>query len=96
MSKPHPYLPNSVPEIKERMMEEIGISSIDDLYSDIPDELKFRGELDVPGPYSEAEVKNEVSGTLEKNWSLRCPPLPGRWRLAPLRARGGRRDREQS
>ena len=77
MSKPHPYLPNSVPEIKERMMEEIGISSIDELYSDIPDELKFRGELDVPGPYSEAELKNEVSGTLEKNWGLRCPPFLG-------------------
>jgi glycine dehydrogenase subunit 1 len=77
VSKPHPYLPNSVPEIKERMMEEIGIRSIDELYSDIPDDLKFRGELGIPGPYSEAEVKKEVSRTLDKNWSLRCPPFLG-------------------
>ncbi len=77
MNKPHPYLPNSVPEIKEMMMEEIGVRSIDELYSDIPGELKFRGELGIPGPYSEAEVRKEVSGTLEKNWSLRCPPFLG-------------------
>ncbi len=77
MSKPHPYLPNSVPEIKEMMMEEIGVRFIDELYSDIPDELKYRGELGIPGPHSEAEVRTEVSGTLEKNWSLRCPPFLG-------------------
>lgn len=77
MNKPHPYLPNSVPEIKEKMMEEIGIGSIDELFSDIPDELKFHGELDISGPYSEAELRKEVSGTLEKNWSLRCPPFLG-------------------
>ncbi len=77
MSKPHPYLPNSVPEIKEMMMEEIGVRSIDELYSDIPGELKFRGELGISGPYSESEVRTEVSGTLEKNWSLRCPPFLG-------------------
>ena len=77
LSKPHPYLPNSVPEIKERMMDEIGIRSIDELYADIPDELKFRGELDIPGPLSEADVRREVYGTLEKNWGLRCPPFLG-------------------
>ena len=77
MNKPHPYLPNSVPDTKERMMEEIGIKSIDDLYSDIPEAIWFQGELDVPGPYTEAELREEVSATLEKNWSLRCPPFLG-------------------
>ena len=77
MSKPHPYLPNSVPEIREKMMEEIGIRSIDDLYSDIPEELRFDRVLDIPGPKTEAEVREEVSDLLEKNWSLRCPPFLG-------------------
>jgi len=77
VSKPHPYMPNSVPDIKEKMMEEIGIKSIDDLYTDVPEELKFNDELDIPGPYAEAEVRKEVSGILEKNWSLRCPPFLG-------------------
>jgi len=77
LSKPHPYLPNSVPEIREKMMEEIGIRSIDDLYSDVPEELRFDRVLDIPGPKTEAEVREEVSGLLEKNWSLRCPPFLG-------------------
>lgn len=77
MSKIHRYLPNSVPEIKEKMMDEIGVSSIADLYSDIPDELVYKGVLDIPGPSTEAEVKAHVSGLLEENTTLRCPPFMG-------------------
>jgi glycine dehydrogenase subunit 1 len=77
MSRAHPYLPNSVPEIKEKMLEEIGVSSIDDLYANIPENLRFKGELDVPGPYTEQEVKKLVSDTLERNTHLKCPPFLG-------------------
>jgi len=73
----HPYIPNSSPDIKERMMEELGIKSIDDLYSDIPEDLWFTGELDIPGPLTESEVRKSVTETLEKNWSLACPPFLG-------------------
>ena len=77
MSKIHPYLPNSVPDIKERMMKDIGVSSIADLYSDIPDELVYKGELTIPGPLSEAEVKKHVMETLDENTSLKAPPFLG-------------------
>jgi glycine dehydrogenase subunit 1 len=77
LSRPHPYLPNSVPEVKDGMMEAIGIKSIEDLYVDIPESLRFKGELDIPGPYTEAEVRGLVSNTLEKGTSLRCPPFLG-------------------
>ncbi len=77
MSRAHPYLPNSVPEIKEKMMEDIGIKKIDDLYVNIPEKLRFKGELDVPGPYTELEVKKLVSDTLEKNMRLKCAPFLG-------------------
>ncbi len=77
MSRAHPYLPNSVPEIKEKMLEEIGVSSIDDLYANIPEKLRFKGELDVPGPYTEQEVKKLVSETLERNTHLKCAPFLG-------------------
>jgi glycine dehydrogenase subunit 1 len=77
MSRAHPYLPNSVPEIKEKMMDEIGVRSIDDLYVDIPEKLRFKGELNVPGPYTEQEVKKLVSETLEKNTPLKCAPFLG-------------------
>jgi len=77
MSRAHPYLPNSVPEIKAKMMAEIGVESIDDLYVNIPEKLRFKGELQVPGPYTEQEVKKLVSSTLEKNMPLKCPPFLG-------------------
>ena len=77
MNKAHPYLPNSVPEIKEKMMDEIGIKSIDELYSDVPGEMRFGRDLDIHGPLTESEIRDEVSGLLEKNWGLRCPPFLG-------------------
>jgi len=77
VSKVHPYLPNSVSDIKEGMMEALNIHSIDDLFSDIPEELRFDGDLNIPGPFTEAEVKALVLGLLEKNWSLSCAPFLG-------------------
>ena len=77
MSKIHPYLPNSVPEIKEKMMEKIGIDSIDELFSDIPKEFIYDKPLNIPGPKSEVEVKRHVSGLLEENKTLKCPPFLG-------------------
>ena len=67
MEKPHPYLPNSVPDVKEKMMDDIGIESIDELYSDVPEELLYTGTLDIPGPYTEWEVRREISGILERD-----------------------------
>lgn len=77
MSKIHRYLPNSVPEIKEKMMDDIGVPSIADLYSDVPDELVYRENLRIPGPSTEAELKAHVSDRLEENTTLKCPPFMG-------------------
>ena len=77
MSKIHPYLPNSVPEIKEKMMEKIGINNIAELFSDIPKQFVYKNELNIPGPFSEVEVKQHVSGLLEENKTLKCPPFLG-------------------
>ena len=46
----HPYIPNSVPEVQEEMLREIGLKDIDELYSGIPDELKFKGKFNLPEP----------------------------------------------
>ncbi len=77
MSRTWPYIPNSVQEIKERMMEGMGIRSVEELYIDIPEGLRFMGELKIPGPYSEAEVRRMVTALLERNWKFRCPPFLG-------------------
>lgn len=64
----HPYIPNSVPEVQEKMLKEIGLKNIDELYSDIPDELKFKGEFNLPEPLlAECELKRHVQRILSKN-----------------------------
>lgn len=67
----HPYIPNSVPEIKQAMMDRLGISDIEELYSYIPDELRFQGKLDLPAPFlSEIELKRHMGKILGKNISV--------------------------
>jgi glycine dehydrogenase subunit 1 len=64
----YPYIPNSVPEIKAQMLCEIGVQKIEDLYEDIPQRLRFTGELDLPKPFhSEYDLQRHVEGLLAKN-----------------------------
>lgn len=39
------------------MLERIGVSSVDDLYSDVPEAVLFRGEYDLPDGMSEHELR---------------------------------------
>lgn len=64
----HPYIPNSVSEIKNRMMKQIGINDIETLYEDIPKELRIKGKLNLPKPYTaEIDLKRHVSKKLLRN-----------------------------
>jgi len=64
----HPYIPNSVPAVKERMLKEVGAESVEEFYTDIPEGLRFREELDIPEPFlSEYGLRRHVEGILSKN-----------------------------
>lgn len=65
----HPYMPNSVPEIQEEMLKEIGVDRIEDIYkSIIPDDLIYKERLHLPEPiHSEYELKKHVTGILNQN-----------------------------
>jgi glycine dehydrogenase subunit 1 len=64
----HPYIPNSVSEIKKEMMREIGIRDISELYKDIPDKLVLKKKLDLPEKgLPELEVRKHVEALLSKN-----------------------------
>jgi glycine dehydrogenase subunit 1 len=68
----HPYIPNSVPEVKAEMLRELGVSDIEELYQEIPVHLRFKGKLDIPdGLPSEYELKRHVEGILNKNLTCR-------------------------
>lgn len=49
------YLPKSPAERKE-MLAAIGVQSVDELFSRIPERFRLREALNLPGPYSEAEI----------------------------------------
>ncbi len=64
----HPYIPNSVPEVKAKMLEEIGVENIETLYEDIPNHLRFKGQLNLPDAlYSEYDLKRHIDQILSKN-----------------------------
>jgi glycine dehydrogenase subunit 1 len=64
----HPYIPNSVPEVKAQMLAEIGVTDIEELYEDIPESLRFTGRMGLPEPLaSEYALKRHVEGILAKN-----------------------------
>lgn len=64
----HPYIPNSVAGIQEEMLKEIGVKDIEDLYQDIPENLRFKGKMGLPEPMlSEAALKRHVQQILDKN-----------------------------
>ena len=76
MAKPfvHPYIPNSVPEIKDAMLREIGANKIEDLFEDIPERIKLRKKLNLPKMFSEYQVRKTVTAILSKNKTIHDVP----------------------
>ena len=66
----HPYIPNSVPATKQAMLDELGLSSVEEIYAEIPERLRFKGTLDIPPAIlSERALRKHVQGLLDKNTS---------------------------
>lgn len=64
----HPYIPNSVPSVKKEMLDFLGMESSEDIYKEIPDHLRFKGQLNIPEPImSEYKLQKHVEGILKKN-----------------------------
>jgi glycine dehydrogenase subunit 1 len=68
--RPHPYIPNSVPAVKAAMLADVGASGPEDLFREIPEALRFREPLDIPGALdSEADLRLHVERLLARNTS---------------------------
>lgn len=66
--KHHPYIPNSVPEIQDKMLAELGLTSLEELHQEIPGFLKLTQNMDLPQALgSEFELKQHVKRILAKN-----------------------------
>ncbi|MBQ7422508.1 MAG: aminomethyl-transferring glycine dehydrogenase subunit GcvPA [Prevotella sp.] len=65
------YLPHTEEDIRQ-MLEKIGAQSLDDLYADVPESVRFKGDYDLPQEKSELEVR-ELFGTYgQLNTPLVC------------------------
>lgn len=60
------YLPKSPADRKE-MLAEIGVASIDDLFSTIPAEYQFKRDLAVPRQHGESEIIDRFRAFADQN-----------------------------
>ena len=60
------YVPNTKQE-QQAMLEDIGYGSMDDLFRDIPEEVKLNRELELPAGLSEMEVRKTMEKIAGKN-----------------------------
>jgi glycine dehydrogenase subunit 1 len=65
---PSPYLPN-IDADRKAMLQEIGVSSIEELFQDIPEKLRH-AQFKLPPPLSELELKKELRQLANRNTSL--------------------------
>ena len=63
------YIPHTEADIA-KMLERIGVASVDELYSDVPEEVIFRGEYDLPEGLSEQELRAWFDELGRKNEQL--------------------------
>lgn len=64
----HPYIPNTVESVRKEMLRTIGVESVEELYQDIPETVRYKQRLELPEPIlSECELKRHVERILAKN-----------------------------
>jgi glycine dehydrogenase subunit 1 len=66
----HRYLPMTE-EDKKSMLETIGVSSIDELFSDIPEKVRFKGDYNIKPAKSESALMKELAMMADRNADLR-------------------------
>jgi len=68
----HPYIPNSIPEVRAAMLDAVDAESVEEFYADVPVRLRLDKPLDLPAPLlSESELVRHVGGLIGRNTSTR-------------------------
>ena len=65
------------------MMEKCGVSSLRELYSDVPSDCIYEGEYNLPKAMSELEVRRHFASLASQNLQARGPTtiIPLQWCL---------------
>ncbi len=65
------YFPHTDADV-QRMLQRIGIKSMDDLYGQVPEQIRFRGDYDIPLSASETELRQRFQLLGAQNQQLTC------------------------
>lgn len=65
------YFPHTEEDLKE-MLAKAGVSSLDGLYAEVPESIRFKGEYDLPEAMSELEIRQWFEQLGKKNVRLTC------------------------
>lgn len=65
------YFPHTDEDIRQ-MLERCGMKTMDDLYAEIPDSIRFKKDYDLPSEKSEMEVRRFFEQLGKQNKSLTC------------------------
>ena len=67
----HKFLPHTNEDIQQ-MLERIGIKSLEELYAEVPEGLRFKEDYDIPDTMSELEIRAFFEKLGQKNNKLIC------------------------
>ncbi|MBE6215121.1 MAG: aminomethyl-transferring glycine dehydrogenase subunit GcvPA [Bacteroidales bacterium] len=65
------YFPHTEDDIRT-MLERIGVGSLEELYSDVPQDVIYRKEYELPDAMSEHEVRQYFDGLASQNRRMTC------------------------
>lgn len=64
------FFPQTDEDVRQ-MLDRIGVKSLDDLYSDVPEDFKHKGDYNLPDALSEQEVRDFFEALGKKNTPLK-------------------------
>ncbi|UOE95896.1 aminomethyl-transferring glycine dehydrogenase subunit GcvPA [Alkalihalobacillus sp. LMS39] len=67
------YLPMTEQDKKD-MLDSIGVQSIEELFSDIPEDIRFKGQLNIKEALTEPELVRYLQGLANKNTNVKQKP----------------------
>lgn len=65
----YPYIPNTQDDERE-MLQSMGLTSVDELFEDVPQDVKLNRKLNINPSMSELEVSNRIKSLSSKNLSI--------------------------
>lgn len=65
------YFPHT-PDDMATMLGRCGVTSVDELFADVPEAVRLKGDYDLPEPMSEVELRQWFNALGAKNTPLTC------------------------